>query len=150
MKFDRARRLLVTMVLGAGSLFLSTAPAFANHYPYDWDDDNHFCAVDSDVADVEEGPVGVDTPNYGWCSYASGGIPAVEGPDVAGGTRATSDAGTGDVGADAAGIVPAVRIDAGAGAMASTSAAGPAVGAIMGASALLATALEGLRRHRRR
>ena len=104
---DRARRWLVVVMLSGGVLLLAASPALASHEGTDYDP-NDFCHYpDSGVADVEDGPVDEDTGLSGWCMVT------VEG--AGGGGELPDSGGAGDVGADANGIVPAVRIDAGGG-----------------------------------
>lgn len=106
---DKVRRWLVAATLSGGVLLLAASPAFASHEGTDYDP-NDFCHFpDSGMADVEDGPVDEDTETFGWCVVSShGGGGGDEFPD-------SDEDGVGDVGADADGIVPAARIDAGAG-----------------------------------
>lgn len=137
---DRRWRLLAAMVLGAGMLLLSAAPAFADHVDNDFKDDEYCYRIDSNVADVEDDPVDEDTGTYYVCAIPGGG----------GGLPDSGGGGDGDVGADAGGdthgIVPAARIDAGAGGTA--TAGNPALLAAVLSSAMGAIGAVVARRRR--
>lgn len=136
---DGARRWLVTAALSGGVLLLAATPAFASHEGTDYDP-NDFCHFpDSGMADVEDGPVDEDTGPWGWCVVSShGGGGGDEFPD-------SDEDSVGDVGADADGIVPAARIDAGGGGAAAGVNAGPLAG-ILTAGSLAMGAIAGRRR----
>ena len=134
---DRTRRLLVTMAVAGGALLMSAAPAFAGHATFGFPDNENNCHfVDSSMADVEDGPVDADTDGWYGCA-----IPGEGGGGGGGGERAV-----GDIGAGEGDIVPAARIDAGAGGAATGGNPALLAGVITGATGAIGAVVARRRR----